>query len=226
MKLQIKGINDGILISLPEGTWEECCSSVCDTVLEKQNFFKGANLFLEAGTRTIRVVEMADLREELARQEMTLKGVFGGSEKTIQNAKSLGLLTSPVAAPVRTRKRVSETVVPEKHDGGEEAFLMCRNVRSGMIIDQKQTVVVMGDVNPGAEVTSAKNVIVWGRIRGKVCAGLPGGTPALIHALGMDDAQITINGVSAFFEKKKKSKEKQRALTMLNQDGEIIVKTE
>ena len=54
-----------------------------------------------------------------------------------------------------------------------------------------QPVVIVGDVNAGAEVTSIGAVIVLGRMRGTAHAGA-GGNPAFILALDMEPQQLRL----------------------------------
>jgi len=49
-----------------------------------------------------------------------------------------------------------------------------RTLRSGFSLQYAGHVVVIGDVNPGAEVIASGDVIVWGRLRGMVHAGAEG----------------------------------------------------
>jgi septum site-determining protein MinC len=54
-------------------------------------------------------------------------------------------------------------------------------------------VVVIGDVNPGAEVIAGGSVVVWGRLRGSVHAGAEGDSAAVVCALEMDPIQVRIS---------------------------------
>ena len=54
--------------------------------------------------------------------------------------------------------------------------------------------VVLGDVNPGAEIVAEGNIIVWGRVRGLVHAGSKGNATAVICALDLSPTQLRIAG--------------------------------
>ena len=51
---------------------------------------------------------------------------------------------------------------------------------------------ILGDVNPGAEVIAGGNVIVWGKLRGMVHAGADGKIDAVICALELSPTQLRI----------------------------------
>jgi septum site-determining protein MinC len=53
-------------------------------------------------------------------------------------------------------------------------------------------VVILGDVNPGAEIIAGGNVVVWGRMRGVVHAGAAGDESAVVCALDLAPTQLRI----------------------------------
>ena len=71
------------------------------------------------------------------------------------------------------------------------------NLRSGQVLETETSVIVVGDVNPGAHVVSKGNVIVLGSLKGTVFAGAAGNTSAFIVALDMDPIQIRIADIIA-----------------------------
>lgn len=75
---------------------------------------------------------------------------------------------------------------------GEHAVFLRRNVRSGQVVHHTGNVVILGDVNPGAEVWATGDVIVWGRLRGSVRAGASGNVEAVVCALEMRPLQLRI----------------------------------
>jgi len=50
----------------------------------------------------------------------------------------------------------------------------------------------MGDVNAGAEIVAAGDVLVWGRLRGVVHAGASGNDNAMVSALMLAPMQLRI----------------------------------
>ena len=74
----------------------------------------------------------------------------------------------------------------------ENTILIQRTLRSGQSIHYNGNVVVVGDVNPGAEITAAGNVIVIGSLRGVVHAGSGGDESAVIMAFCLQPTQLRI----------------------------------
>jgi septum site-determining protein MinC len=65
-------------------------------------------------------------------------------------------------------------------------------LRSGDHLEAEGTVLVLGDVNPGARVSAGGHVLVWGRLRGVAHAGCRGEQRARIVALQLRPLQLRI----------------------------------
>lgn len=65
-------------------------------------------------------------------------------------------------------------------------------VRSGQLLNYNGNIVVLGDVNPGAEIISTGNVVVMGSLRGIVHAGADGNKESVIAALNLAPTQLRI----------------------------------
>jgi septum formation inhibitor MinC len=73
-------------------------------------------------------------------------------------------------------------------------YLYRGTLRSGQIFRHAGSVIIVGDVNPGAQVVSGSDVYIWGRLRGVVHAGAMGDEKALIGALDFEPIQVRIAG--------------------------------
>jgi septum site-determining protein MinC len=67
-----------------------------------------------------------------------------------------------------------------------------QTLRSGQTVSHKGHLVIVGDVNPGAEVVADGDITVWGALRGIAHAGMNGNTQAEIRALRLEPIQIRI----------------------------------
>lgn len=77
------------------------------------------------------------------------------------------------------------------------AIVIKKTLRSGQSISYNGDVVIIGDVNAGAEVIAEGNVIVLGALRGLVHAGAMGNREAVVCALEFSPVQIRIADVIA-----------------------------
>ena len=57
--------------------------------------------------------------------------------------------------------------------------------------------IVLGDVNPGAEVVSHGNIMIWGRLGGIAYAGAAGDRDRVVGALVMEPIQLRIANLVA-----------------------------
>ncbi|MGI6712190.1 MAG: septum site-determining protein MinC [Bacillota bacterium] len=77
---------------------------------------------------------------------------------------------------------------------GENTLLIQKTVRSGQSIKHSGNVVILGDVNPGAEIIAGGHIIVMGVVRGIVHAGAFGEEKATVTAFALNPTQIRISG--------------------------------
>lgn len=66
------------------------------------------------------------------------------------------------------------------------------SLRSGQKIEFEGSIVIIGDVNAGAEVIAGENIVVLGTLRGLAHAGAKGNKDAIIEASEIDAVQIRI----------------------------------
>jgi septum site-determining protein MinC len=192
-KIQIKGIKDGLLVVLGEGDWPELHQTLLITLDQRIEFFRGAKLFIDVGNIILRAVELGQLRDEISGRGLTLWGVVSNSPTTENTAQMLGLATrlSQPAAVMQKRGMASQDT---HFEDGEEAIFVHRTLRSGYSLKYSGHVVILGDVNPGAEVSAGGNIIVWGRLRGSAHAGSEGDDGAVVCALDLTPMQLRIAG--------------------------------
>lgn len=190
-KIQIKGIREGLLITTAgDGEWEPLRLALLEHLDSQAEFLRGAQITLDIGNHTLRAAELGALRKEFQDRQLSLWGVLSNSPATVKSAQALGLATrlaqpkpQQVAPPAETRL-----------ESGEEAILVHRTLRSGFRLQNAGHVVIIGDVNPGAEVIAGGDVVVWGRLLGMVHAGAAGNENAIVCALDLSPTQLRIAG--------------------------------
>jgi septum site-determining protein MinC len=179
------------LVTLGEGEWSQLQAALLEHIQERAGFFQGARVALDVGNHILHAAEMGNLRDQLSGMGISLWAVLSNSPTTEQTAQVLGLATRIFTPrPDRTIKPVNAP-----HPDGEPAILVRRTLRSGMRISYQGNVIVMGDVNPGAEIIASGSVLVWGRLRGLVHAGAEGDEKAVVGALDLHPMQLRIASV-------------------------------
>ena len=185
--IQIKGLRDGLLVTLSAAPWEELQTALMEQIKTRQSFFQGARVALDVGGQIFHVNELSALRDTLSERGIILWAVVSESPTTEQTAQLLGLATR-ISKP--RPQEVPRATVEESDD--QSARWIGRTLRSGTRVEFPGNVIVMGDVNPGAEIVAGGSVVVWGRVRGVVHAGANGNNSAVVCALELASTQIRI----------------------------------
>ncbi len=185
--IQIKGLRDSLLVSLSDATWEEQRAALLAQIDAQPAFFQGARLALEVGPQVLKVNDMVQLRDRLSERNVSLWAVVSDSPTTEKTAQLLGLATR-IARPRPEEPRHVEVA----NISDETALFLNKTLRSGTRIEFGGHVVVLGDVNPGAEIVAEGNVMVWGKLRGSVEAGVRGNENAVICALDLFPTRLQL----------------------------------
>lgn len=173
----VRGTREGVLIALGDGDWNEILAEL-ERQLTRPNaaaFFRGAQISIETGQRFLSESERAQLQ--------TLLGAHG---------IHVGVVAP--AAPQASGAPKARDETRTRHNGDIQALMIRRTLRSGQIIKHSGSVVVYGDVNDGAEIIAAGDVLVFGKLRGLVHAGAQGDDSATIGALSLTPPQLRIGG--------------------------------
>jgi len=212
--IQIKGLRDGLLVSLDDAPWENQRAALIAQVDAQPAFFQGARLALDVASQVLHVKELVDLRDQLSERGIFLWAVVSESPTTESTAQLLGLATRiSKPRPEEARQFSVENL------GEETALFLNRTLRSGTRIEFAGHVLVFGDVNPGAEVVAEGSVFVWGRLRGMVHAGSKGNTKAIIGALDLSPTQLRIaEEVAAALNPQQNPKPE---IVRINSDGKL-----
>jgi septum site-determining protein MinC len=197
-RVNIKGTSDGLVIYIGSGDWDGLLVELASRLDQTPSFFKGGRVALHVGPRQLTQSQLETVGDLLNAHQMSLWGVVGESDETQLVAASLGLETR-LASPQLPANALTATRPADERDGetGPEehrAILVRRTLRSGQSLRHSGHVVVIGDVNPGAEIIAGGDVVVWGRLRGTVHAGASGVDSAVVCALVLAPMQLRISG--------------------------------
>ncbi len=194
-QIQIKGIRDGLLVTVSGAEWPRLAAALIENIDSRSAFFQGGRVALDVGNSELRVAELSALRDQLSERGVSLWAVLSENDLTQTTAQNLGLAT-----------RLSKPKPPQIQQPDflpEDAAKWVKGpMRSGNKVTFGGNVVVLGDVNPGAEIIAGGSVIIWGRLRGVVHAGAHGDESAVVCALELLPTQLRIAGEIAVSPKK------------------------
>lgn len=195
----IKGINQGVLAALPNGRgWADVTAELVKLIEQRGAFFKGAQLVLDMSTHQITPDDLLILSDRLQTYDVHLVGVLSEEATVRAAAEELGLATDLADIPppvVPSRPTAAEGALDEEIDSeeyGTVGVLIKRTLRNGRTVRSSGHVVVIGDVNYGAQIIAVGDIIVWGKLRGVVHAGAKGDESAVVCALDLAPTQLRI----------------------------------
>lgn len=213
-RVQIKGIREGLLITLNAEEWSAARQALFEHVTHQREFLRGGRLIIDVGNHVLRAAELGQLRDTLSEEGLTLWAVLSSSPITEQTAQTLGLATR-INKPLAERtSHPFETAL-----SGEEAVLIRRTLRSGYSLQHSGHVVLIGDANPGSEIVAGGDVVVWGHLRGMVHAGAGGDEGAVVCALDLSPIQLRIAGSIAITPKRRGKPQPEMARLI---DGQVV----
>ncbi len=95
------------------------------------------------------------------------------------------------------------------------------SLRSGQKIESEGSLVIIGDVNSGAEVMASDNIIILGALRGLAHAGAKGNKQAIIAAGLVDTVQIRIANIVREIDRDEEPLHKQAYVSII--DDKIVI---
>lgn len=164
--IEFKGTKDGLIVYLNEAYDFDTIKSKLIEKLEKtKNFFSGA-----------RVVSIEG------------KSLSINEENEIVNLMNdrYGMIILKKDALIKPEKKFFKGI-----DEGITKFIKS-TIRSGTKIEFKGNIIILGDVNPGAEIIAYGNIVVMGALRGIAHAGSNGNESAFVSALKLFPTQLRI----------------------------------
>lgn len=96
-------------------------------------------------------------------------------------------------------------------------------VRSGQKIEYEGSLVVLGDVNDGAEVIAGENIVILGILRGLAHAGAKGNKDAMITAISIEAPQLRISNIVKERERQEIFDDIRKTYAYLNENGEMVI---
>lgn len=158
-KIILKGNRDGLSAVINADKFrdfQDVLEALIDKLSKGKRFYKGSTIKIVTDLRSFNDKEIKKLKEILFDEFLIKDCIFEDKED-----KSNKIFTG-----------VYE---------GRTKFIR-KTVRSGQTIDYSGNIVIIGDVNPGAEVYAAGNIVVLGNLRGHVQAGIGGNDKAIVAA--------------------------------------------
>jgi septum site-determining protein MinC len=193
-KVVFKGVGQSVQVILdPLAPFSEIERELEEHLERSGQFFAGAAVTLVVGARKLRDNQLHRIRQVLATHGLSVAEIRASLGDSVRAASpplpSGPLYSSTVAAPTPTRR---ETSPEDGRISRNNALLVKGPLRSGQRVYAEDNLVVFGDVNPGAELIAAGDILVMGVLRGVAHAGVSDNSAAIIAALSLKPTQLRI----------------------------------
>ncbi len=144
---------------------------------------------------------------------------FAGARGDIAQRRRRG---DPSVPRLRTESRSARPPTLHVVDAVPGTLYHPGTLRGGQVLHHTGNIVVVGDVNPGAELVATGDIVVFGRLRGVAHAGASGDETARIYALDLAATQLRI---ATFIAAEQENKPRRSAVpeAALARDGGIVV---
>jgi septum site-determining protein MinC len=195
--MSIKGTREGLTITLGDGELGTMLQDLGHHLTMQEAFFRGGTVALRVGQRGLSAEDLARIRDLLTEHQMILRTVVSANAETEKAAQALGLRAlsdSLATGPMEHGERAEAPPPRIGHSTleGTRGTLVHHLVRSGQTVRHTGHVVILGDVNAGAEIVAGGDIVIWGGLYGTAHAGAMGDTSAVICALDMSPLQLRI----------------------------------
>ena len=165
----------GLIVILDENLpFQELIKDVEDKFKESAKFFKNAKMAMTIRGRSLTQAEEEQVVETIV--------------------DSCGLHILCIIDEDRKEELLFHQAVDKamEEKDAEDGWFYRGTLRAGQVLESEHSIVIIGDVNPGANVTSKGNIVVLGSLRGIAYAGATGDRNCFVAALVMKPIQVKI----------------------------------
>jgi septum site-determining protein MinC len=195
MGITIKGKSGGVLeISMqPLASYSDIRLAVSQKLSRNKEFFTGTDEKVLFTGKTLSRAQKQELRRML-QMDYDIKNVVYADEIP-ESLAEVGTVTSN-DTPAESPNGVS--LVSREYFNAKSVFVS-HTLRGGQRVECEGDIVVLGDVNDGAEVIAGGSIAVMGALRGLVHAGATGRSDVVVAANILSPKQLRISGKIAVF---------------------------
>lgn len=174
VEVMVAGVDTELVIDLKAwGSFADMKAELERNLHAIDNYLMGSFVSVDVGSKSISERQLREMEDILLDHGFHLKDLINDHS-------------------AQGKKRISINPGDEDIPDSIDTVLICRNLRSGQKIFNKGNMVILGDVNPGAEVIAGGNILVMGALRGLAHAGAFGDEKAIIAAYRLSPTQLRI----------------------------------
>jgi len=218
----LRGRRDGLEVRVSSGDLDGGFTELRARLAERPSFFRGAPAVVDFGARLPTSDDLSRLHGILEEAGVELRALTGSDDNLPALANDASLtFSAPLLSPsarslvadfagarndIAQRRRRGDSSVPRTAhtepahpapalqlvETGPSTLYHSETLRGGQVLHHNGNIVVVGDVNPGAELVAGGDVLVFGRLAGIAHAGAQGDENARILAVDLRATQLRI----------------------------------
>ncbi|WP_066895574.1 septum site-determining protein MinC [Clostridium nigeriense] len=173
--IQIRGTKEGINAAIDMDKFDSF-QDMLDTLVKKlsvgKGFYKGASLKIETNLKLLKEDDILKLKDALFEKIQIKDCIFEDIKRLESNENKENKLFNGIYE-------------------GKTKFIK-KTIRGGQQVKYYGNIVIIGDINHGAEVYAGGNIVVLGTIKGQVHAGVGGNKKAIISAFNLQPEILQI----------------------------------
>lgn len=184
--ITIKGSRGGLRVHIHDSCeWNDAFLALEKQLSDGAALLQGMKLSIDLGQRELSPEAIDQLYDLMSNYQNEPVDILAESRTVRAEARTAGFISKPpMPKPTHSEPEPSSSV-------------LSRTVRSGQVLRHHGDLVILGDVNAGAEVIASGSVVVFGRVRGVVYAGAMGDRAAVICAIELAATQLRIADLRA-----------------------------
>ncbi|MGI5849194.1 MAG: septum site-determining protein MinC [Christensenellales bacterium] len=202
MGIKIKGKQSGLfeIVIQPLTPYSEIKQAIKDKLSKNKDFFLGAGAKVLFSGKILSEAQKKDLKRFL-QMDYDITGV-SFSDDADQIIEKTRVEINHLAQSYSGFSEKQISLISKNYFDAKSVFVS-HTLRSGQRIECEGDVVVLGDVNDGAEVIAGGSIAVMGTLRGLVHAGAMGRSDVVVAANTLMPKQLRISGKIAMFPEDK-----------------------
>jgi septum site-determining protein MinC len=149
---------------------------------------------LDCGDWFLTYTDLQELMVQVDQSGRRLDSLISKVPATVVSAKAFGVEARLQQSESFGSRELISQELPSESTPTQPTGVMFHQgtLRSGDYLQSDRSILIYGDVNPGATVSSSGDILIWGRLRGVAHAGADGSTQARIIALQLRPLQLRI----------------------------------
>lgn len=184
----IKSFQNGINLRIkPEVPFDQLIEEIADKFQSSRTFFGSASVALSIEGRAFSAEEESEILS------------------TIQNNSDLNVMCIIGKDDAQNQNFIKAIqTLQHKLPTGNYVQVFNGSLKDNAVLEMEESILIIGDVNPGCSISSSKNIIVLGGLYGEAYAGKEIGEDAYVIALEMEPTALSIGNFK--YKQQKKSK--------------------